>query len=180
MTGSSCPLCFPHIVGYLPQNIYSLNSKYGSEHQLKGLLQKIGLPPSEHIFHQIGLIYLQLTLSRVFEYSISYAAKYVKEYIEGANQFFPLGSIGILATTMVMVWTTTKLEFSSNNDKCLCCLRGLHLCRYHRQRILSWIDGTGQLSTVFDFTTKGVLQEAVKGKLWRLRDPQGKPPVVIQ
>lgn len=41
MTGSACPLCFPHIVGYLPQNIYSLNSKYGSEHQLKGLLQKM-------------------------------------------------------------------------------------------------------------------------------------------
>ncbi|KAM5585661.1 hypothetical protein ABKV19_004856 [Rosa sericea] len=28
----------------------------------------------------------------------------------------------------------------------------------HRQRIISWIDGTGQLSATFDFTTKGVLQ----------------------
>lgn len=31
-------LCF---AGYTPQNLYSLNSKYGSEHQLKALLQKL-------------------------------------------------------------------------------------------------------------------------------------------
>lgn len=28
----------------------------------------------------------------------------------------------------------------------------------HRQRIINWIDSTGQLSTAFDFTTKGILQ----------------------
>lgn len=28
----------------------------------------------------------------------------------------------------------------------------------HRQRIINWIDGTGQLSAAFDFTTKGILQ----------------------
>lgn len=31
----------------------------------------------------------------------------------------------------------------------------------HRQRIINWIDGTGQLSAAFDFTTKGVLQVLV-------------------
>jgi len=31
-------LCF---VGYTPQNLYSLNSNYGSDHQLKALLQKL-------------------------------------------------------------------------------------------------------------------------------------------
>ncbi|PRQ45874.1 putative glycosidase [Rosa chinensis] len=91
MTGSLCPLCFPHIVGYLLQNIYSLNSEYGSKRQLGGLLKKIGLPPSKHIFHRIGFIYLQLTLFCVSEYSISYAAKYVKEYIEGAKPIFSAG-----------------------------------------------------------------------------------------
>lgn len=34
-------IVFPHTAGYLPQNIYSLNSKYGPEHLLKGLLQKM-------------------------------------------------------------------------------------------------------------------------------------------
>ncbi|KAK9121599.1 hypothetical protein Syun_019216 [Stephania yunnanensis] len=57
---------------------------------------------------------------------------------------------------------------------------GSHSYAYtHRQRIINWIDGTGGLSTAFDFTTKGILQEAVKGELWRLRDPQGKPPGVM-
>lgn len=41
MSGSPCSLSSSHIVGYLPQNLYSLNSKYGSEHLLKGLLQKM-------------------------------------------------------------------------------------------------------------------------------------------
>lgn len=31
----------------------------------------------------------------------------------------------------------------------------------------------------FDFTTKGILQEAVKGELWRLKDCRGKAPGVI-
>jgi alpha-amylase len=75
----------------------------------------------------------------------------------------------------------------------------------HRQRIINWIDSTGGLCAAFDFTTKGILQvrseillqeltfvlgiylsilmlfdqEAVKGELWRLRDPEGKPPGVM-
>lgn len=32
---------FPSMIGYLPQNLYSLNSSYGSEHLLKSLLQKL-------------------------------------------------------------------------------------------------------------------------------------------
>lgn len=28
----------------------------------------------------------------------------------------------------------------------------------HRQRIINWIDATGQLASAFDFTTKGILQ----------------------
>lgn len=34
-------------------------------------------------------------------------------------------------------------------------------------------------SAAFDFTTKGILQEAVKGELWRLKDSQGKASGVI-
>jgi alpha-amylase len=32
---------FLSLTGYLPQNLYSLNSSYGSEHLLKNLLQKM-------------------------------------------------------------------------------------------------------------------------------------------
>ncbi|KAJ8538228.1 hypothetical protein K7X08_014768 [Anisodus acutangulus] len=49
----------------------------------------------------------------------------------------------------------------------------------HRQRIINWIDGTGKLSTAFDFTTKAILQEAVKGEFWRLCVSKGKPPGVM-
>lgn len=34
-------LSFLWFAGYLPQNLYSLNSSYGSEHLLKALLQKM-------------------------------------------------------------------------------------------------------------------------------------------
>eukprot|EP00271_Cylindrocystis_brebissonii_P013286 TRINITY_DN329_c0_g3_i1.p1 TRINITY_DN329_c0_g3~~TRINITY_DN329_c0_g3_i1.p1 ORF type:complete len:534 (-),score=92.49 TRINITY_DN329_c0_g3_i1:719-2320(-) len=49
----------------------------------------------------------------------------------------------------------------------------------HRQQLVNWIDATGGRSTAFDFTTKGVLQEAVNGQLWRLRDPNNKPAGLI-
>ncbi|KAK7850293.1 putative alpha-amylase 2 [Quercus suber] len=210
--------------GYVPQNLYSLNSSYGSEHQLRALLQKmkqykvramadivinhrcgttqghggmynrydgIPLPWDEHAvtsctgglgnqstgdnFHGFPNIdhsqqfvrkditaWLQWLRNSVgfqdfrFDFARGYSAKYVKEYIEGAKPLFSVGEY----------WDSCNynghgLDYNQDN---------------HRQRIINWIDGTGQLSTAFDFTTKGILQEAVKGQLWRLRDPQGKPP----
>ena len=57
------------------------------------------------------------------------------------------------------------------------------LCRpqdAHRQRTIDWIDATGGKAAAFDFTTKGVLQEAVaQNHYWRLRDAAGKPPGVL-
>jgi len=50
----------------------------------------------------------------------------------------------------------------------------------HRQRIVDWIDQTGGISTAFDFTTKGILQEACgKNEFWRLVDKKGRAPGVI-
>lgn len=40
-------------------------------------------------------------------------------------------------------------------------------------------EGGGGALTAFDFTTKGILQAAVQGELWRLIDPNGKPPGFI-
>ncbi|GLC54474.1 Alpha-amylase A type-1/2 [Pleodorina starrii] len=48
-----------------------------------------------------------------------------------------------------------------------------------RQAIVNWIDGTGGVCMAFDFPTKFILNATVKGfqpTLWRLIDPQGKPP----
>jgi len=52
--------------------------------------------------------------------------------------------------------------------------------RAHAQQIVNWLDACGGECTAFDFTTKGVLQEAcARGEWWRLRDSAGKPPGVI-
>ncbi|MEL6696369.1 MAG: alpha-amylase C-terminal beta-sheet domain-containing protein [Bacteroidota bacterium] len=48
----------------------------------------------------------------------------------------------------------------------------------HRQQIIDWIDDTQGKSTAFDFTTKGVLQEAVNNQLWRLSINGGAPGVI--
>lgn len=45
---------------------------------------------------------------------------------------------------------------------------------------MNWINATDKQSTAFDFTTKGVLQEAVAScQYWRLKDSNGKPPGLI-
>ncbi|KAL6603303.1 hypothetical protein ACP70R_043664 [Stipagrostis hirtigluma subsp. patula] len=52
----------------------------------------------------------------------------------------------------------------------------------HRQALVDWLDKVGGAASpamVFDFTTKGILNAAVEGELWRLIDPQGKAPGVI-
>lgn len=50
----------------------------------------------------------------------------------------------------------------------------------HRQRTVDWIDATGGTCAAFDFTTKGILQEACsRSEYWRLVDAQGRPPGLI-
>ncbi|XP_039003264.1 probable alpha-amylase 2 [Hibiscus syriacus] len=88
-----------------------------------------------------------------FDFARGYSAKYVKEYIEEAKPIFSVGEY----------WDSCNYNGYDS----------------HRQRIINWIDATGQISTAFDFTIKGILQEAVMGQVWRLRDPQGKPPGVM-
>ena len=40
----------------------------------------------------------------------------------------------------------------------------------HRQALVDWVNATGKKSTAFDFTTKGILQEACRlTQFWRLR-----------
>lgn len=48
----------------------------------------------------------------------------------------------------------------------------------HRQQIVDWIDDTGGVTSAFDFTTKGVLQQAVNGEYWRLSIGGGAPGVI--
>lgn len=50
----------------------------------------------------------------------------------------------------------------------------------HRQKLVDWVDGTGKVCGAFDFTTKGILNVALKdASYWRLRDKDGKPSGMI-
>ncbi|KAL8058798.1 hypothetical protein ABFX02_03G044900 [Erythranthe guttata] len=49
----------------------------------------------------------------------------------------------------------------------------------HRNELARWAGDAGGNVAAFDFTTKGILQAAVQGELWRLRDSGGNPPGLI-
>ncbi|KAL0913305.1 hypothetical protein M5K25_016756 [Dendrobium thyrsiflorum] len=95
-----------------------------------------------------------------FDFAKGYEANFVKEYVKQSKPIFSVGEY----------WDSCSYSPASQLD---------YNQDSHRQRIINWIDKTGGLCAAFDFTTKGILQEAMKGELWRLRDPQGKPPGVV-
>jgi len=50
----------------------------------------------------------------------------------------------------------------------------------HRYELLEWVQNAGGgVVSLFDFTTKGILQAAVGGEWWRMRDSNGKPSGMI-
>jgi alpha-amylase len=93
-----------------------------------------------------------------FDFAKGFGAEFVGKYVQKTDPEFSVGEL----------WTSMNygngLEYNQDS---------------HRQELVDWVDSTGGRSTAFDFTTKGILQEAVKGQLWRLRDPNNKPPGMI-
>lgn len=95
-----------------------------------------------------------------FDFVKGYKGKYVEEYVRASQ---PRLAVGELWDDCA--YREGVLEY--DQDK-------------HRQRIIDWCDSTSGTAAVFDFTTKGILQEAVQRKeYWRLRDRAGKPPGVV-
>ncbi|MCB9645736.1 MAG: alpha-amylase [Deltaproteobacteria bacterium] len=89
-----------------------------------------------------------------YDYVKGYAGGYVGQYNQATSPYFSVGEL----------WTTLDLN---NPDA-------------HRQQIMNWINATGGRSAAFDFTTKGILQQAVAyGEYWRLRDASGGPSGAI-
>lgn len=89
-----------------------------------------------------------------FDYVKGYGAQYVGEYVRATGAAFAVGEW----------WTDLDL---GNPDA-------------HRQQLMAWVDGTGGAASVFDFTTKGLLQQAVRyGEYHRLRDGAGRPAGAI-
>eukprot|EP00850_Spirogloea_muscicola_P001479 SM000005S17276 [mRNA] locus=s5:1181539:1184655:- [translate_table: standard] len=98
-----------------------------------------------------------------FDFAKGYSAEFVRAYIEAARPDFAIGEYWDACNYS----GAASAELSYDQDS-------------HRQRIVDWVDRTGGLATAFDFTTKGILQEAVRSReYWRLRDPLGRPPGVL-
>lgn len=96
------------------------------------------------------------------DFAKGYSPEVAKVYIDGASPSFAVAEIW-----NDMAYDGGKPQY--NQDA-------------HRQALVNWVDRVGGVAspgTVFDFTTKGILNAAVEGELWRLIDPQGKAPGVI-
>lgn len=87
-----------------------------------------------------------------YDYVRGYNGAYNKIYNNATNPYFSVGEL----------WDNLDLN---NPDP-------------HRQQIINWINQTDGTSTAFDFTTKGILQQAVNGELWRLNSNGGAPGVI--
>jgi len=86
-----------------------------------------------------------------FDYVKGYWGGYLKEYIEHTMPSFSVGEL----------WTT--MEYADNGAV-------EYNQDYHRQKLVDWIDSTDGNCAAFDFTTKGVLMEALnRTEYWRLR-----------
>eukprot|EP00928_Gymnodinium_smaydae_P050054 TRINITY_DN3366_c0_g6_i1.p1 TRINITY_DN3366_c0_g6~~TRINITY_DN3366_c0_g6_i1.p1 ORF type:complete len:1786 (+),score=300.32 TRINITY_DN3366_c0_g6_i1:41-5359(+) len=95
-----------------------------------------------------------------FDFVKGYGAEYVGFYCKKTEPAWAVGELWL-----DMVYDDNGLAY--NQDK-------------HRQDTINWINAAGKESTAFDFTTKGILQEAVRNcQYWRLKDSNGKPPGLL-
>ena len=87
-----------------------------------------------------------------YDYVRGFNGSYVKTYNDATNPYFSVGEL----------WDNLNL----NNVNA------------HRQQIVNWIDQAQGRTAAFDFTTKGVLQQAVNNQYWRLRISGGPAGVI--
>ncbi|MCK5073496.1 MAG: hypothetical protein KAQ98_08735 [Bacteriovoracaceae bacterium] len=103
-----------------------------------------------------------------FDFAKGFSGKFIGHFLQKLNPYFTVGEYWV-----DMDWSCYP-TICYNQD-------------VHRQSVANWIDSTwkGQVrseeaSTSYDFTTKGILQTAVKRhEFWRLKDSRGKAPGLI-
>ena len=94
-----------------------------------------------------------------YDFSKGYGPRFVEVYDRSTAPCFSVGE----------VWTDMSFNGSYLNPN----------QNPHRQILCDWLDKAGKKAFAFDFTTKGILQVAVQGEYWRLRDGQGKASGLI-
>ena len=94
-----------------------------------------------------------------FDFVKGYSGKYTREYIDASTPLMAFGEYWDACN-----YTDGVLDYNQDS---------------HRQRTVNWCDATGGTASAFDFTTKGILQEACyRNEYWRLVDDCGRPPGV--
>uniref|UniRef100_A0A0D9YYL3 Alpha-amylase n=1 Tax=Oryza glumipatula TaxID=40148 RepID=A0A0D9YYL3_9ORYZ len=97
------------------------------------------------------------------DFAKGYSADVAKIYIDATEPSFAVAEI----------WTSLAYGGDGKPD---------YDQNAHRQELVNWVDrvgGANSNATTFDFTTKGILNVAVEGELWRLRGEDGKAPGMI-
>ena len=91
-----------------------------------------------------------------FDFVKGYAGNFTGEYVADSAPRVSVGEHWVACN-----YNGGDLEYDQNS---------------HRQSTYDWCDSTGGNTAAFDFTTKGILQEAVRNKqYWRMIDHDGHP-----
>jgi len=96
-----------------------------------------------------------------FDFAKGYSPIFTEEYVRS--------SVGPESFCVGEIWTSCMYGpngLNANQDP-------------HRQVLADWVDANKSTSSVFDFTTKAILQEAVNDQFWRLKDERNRPPGFI-
>lgn len=94
-----------------------------------------------------------------FDFVQGYAPEYAREYVEKTVGF---EKFCCAENWVGMKWTHDVLDYDQNAP---------------RRVLLDWLAAAGDAAALFDFPTKGILQEAIRRReFWRLRDSRGGPP----
>ncbi|KAL6858816.1 hypothetical protein ACP4OV_017818 [Aristida adscensionis] len=94
------------------------------------------------------------------DFAKGYSAAVAKAYVDGARPAFVVAEI----------WSSLRYDGDGKPARDQ---------DGERQELVDWATAVGGAATAFDFTTKGVLQAALQGELWRMRDGGGKAPGMI-
>ncbi|KAK1373576.1 Alpha-amylase type B isozyme [Heracleum sosnowskyi] len=95
-----------------------------------------------------------------FDYAMGFSPSITKVYMQNTSPDVAVGEYW----DDLAYWKDRTLD--KNQDK-------------HRNDISKWVQASGGGATTFDFTTKRILQAAVKNELWRMKDSNGNPPGLI-
>ena len=91
-----------------------------------------------------------------FDFVKGYGGQFTGEYVADTQPFVAVGEHWVSCN-----YSGCNLEYNQDS---------------HRQSTYDWCKATNLTTAGFDFTTKGILQEAVRNsEYWRMRDSQGHP-----